>query len=153
MTDQHHPEPPLDPFSDDPAERAAYWDAYWAMRRTRAAWIEAHLSPGERLEDFLPPPAPPRGPVPQLRRPKIRPAWQGLLWAALGLACWPLVAFAASWAALGAFLWCLGWCFWPRPRVQRWKPPRELPPYPGDLVAASWRRRPGDPREGDLYRP
>jgi hypothetical protein len=130
--------------------------AAWAP--TREAWIEAHLQPGERLEDFIPP-APivaDRHAVAAAivsRRAKVRPAWKGLLWAAAGLTLWPLAAFAFSWAALAVLLWCVGWCFWPRPRAKRWQPPRELPPWPGDLAAASFRRRRGEPREGDLYAP
>ena len=131
----------------------------WAsFPKTREAWITAHLRPGEKLEDFLPP-----APIAAdrhaaaaaivSRRAKVRPAWQGLLWAALGLLAWPLLAAAFSWFMLLALLALLGWCFWPRPRAPRWKPPREIPPYPLDAVAASFRRRRGEPREGDLYSP
>jgi hypothetical protein len=145
---------PLDELPDDPAERAEAFDQLWAQYpKTREEWIRRHLLPGERLEDFLPPPRPTRAAVPQLRPAKIRPAWKGLLYAALGLTLWPIAAFAFSWFALGVLLWCLAWCFWPRPRAKRWQPPRELPPWPGDLVAASFRHRPGEPREGDLYAP
>jgi len=142
MTDQQQPDP-------------INWAA-WAP--TREEWIRRHLLPGERLEDFLPP-----APIAAdrhaaaaaivSRRAKVRPAWQGLLWAALGLLAWPLLAAAFSWFMLLALLALLGWCFWPRPRAPRWKPPREIPPYPLDAVAASFRRRRGEPREGDLYSP
>jgi hypothetical protein len=130
----------------------------WAnYPKTREAWIQAHLRPGERLEDFLPP----RPPVDRhaaaaaivRRRAKVRPAWKGLLWAVAGLTLWPLLAFAFSWFVLALLLGWLAWCFWPSPRAPRWKAPRELPPWPGDLAAASWRRRRGEPREGDLYAP
>jgi hypothetical protein len=131
----------------------------WAsFPKTREAWIEAHLLPGEKLADFLPPPPIAADRHPAADRVVARPVNTGArrreaVLFVVAMVAWPLLAFAFSWFMLFALLGWLGWCFWPRPGVKRWKAPREIPPWPMDAVAASARHRRGEPREGDLYAP
>jgi len=145
---------PLNELPDTAAELAEAFHQFWAdYPKTREAWIEAHLLPGEKLEDFLPPrpPVDRHAAAPQLRPAKVRPAWEGLLWAVAGLTLWPLLAFAFSWFVLAVLLGGLAWCCWPRPRVKRWQPPREIPPWPIANWGPCWRR--GELREEDLQAP
>jgi hypothetical protein len=102
------------------------------------AWIEANLLPGERLEDFIPPPKAPRSPNlfgNGQRRCKPWPWWANVA-ALLAVALlWKQLLMALSLALLALFVglpfWCIytGWRDRNKPKPKPWAPPRVIPPY------------------------
>lgn len=99
-------------------------------------WIEAQLRPGEKLEDFLPPPR--ENSTPDLfgqRKCKPWPWWANVA-ALLGVALvWQQLLLAACLSLLGLFVglpfWLVftGWRDRHKPKPKPWAPPRVLSPY------------------------
>jgi len=116
-------------------------------------WIQANLRPGEKLSDFLPPPAPaPARPLPKRplfgdRRVKRWPLWaEALAFLVLLVALPAVLSLGIAALAIALPFWCVwrGWQMRNQPKPKPWAPPRVIPPY---------RRRMSIADEADFYAP
>jgi len=111
-------------------------DPHKLQAARRLEWIRANLRPGERVEDFLPPPSKPRPPLFGTRKAKRWPLWASLLGMGAAVALWPLVTGAAvlAWVALliGLPFWTIAraWLAPAKTEAKPWTAPRVLPPDP-----------------------
>jgi len=109
------------------------------QRETEALdWLAANLRPGEKLEDFIPPPRAPRSPNlfgNGQRRCRPWPWWANVAVLLAVALLWRQLLMVFSLALLVLFVglpfWLVftGWRDRNKPKPKPWAPPRVIPPY------------------------